>query len=67
MHTTKSEAKKALGMGSDAALARYLNVSKAAVGKWDEHKPLPFRRQWLLHLKRPDLFPWSATDTERAA
>lgn len=51
---SKSDAKVALGLKSDAALARYFNVKRQAVSKWMD--AIPEGRQWELKAKRPDLF-----------
>lgn len=54
---TKKNVREALELKTDAALARYLNVSRAAVAQWPEDEPIPEARQNWLRLHRPDKFP----------
>lgn len=67
MDMTKRAIKGALGLESDAELARFFHVNRQAVGKWDEDAPIPEGRQWELRARRPDLFAPAPTDTGEAA
>lgn len=57
MNMTKREVKNALGIQTDADLARLFGIGRWAVGQWPEDQPIPEGRQWQLRAKRPDLFP----------
>ena len=57
MNMTKREVKTALGIQTDADLARLFGIGRWAVGQWPEDQPIPEGRQWQLRAKRPDLFP----------
>ena len=56
---TKAAAKKALGLDTDAALARLFGIGRWAVGQWPEHAPLPPLRVLQLHDWYPQTFPHS--------
>jgi hypothetical protein len=56
MTVTKSEAKRALGLQTDAELAQFFDISKQAVSQWRDDRPLPDGRQWELRARRPDVF-----------
>ncbi|MCD9097066.1 hypothetical protein [Luteimonas fraxinea] len=51
---TKRQVRKALG--HDAAVARFFEISTAAVAQWDLDKPIPALRVLQAMAKRPDLF-----------
>lgn len=53
---TKRELRRALGETTDAALARFFDISTAAVAQWPEDRPIPERRALFAALKRPELF-----------
>lgn len=53
MSMSKSYVKQALGLTTDAELARFFQVKRQAVCKWGE---VPEGRVWELKAKRPDLF-----------
>ena len=53
---TKTEVKTALGLTTDADLARFFGINRWAVGQWPDEKPIPELRQLQLEKKRPDLF-----------
>lgn len=59
MDITKADAKRLLGIETDADLGRWFNdePTKQAVGNWPDDEPLPPGRQWELRARRPDLFP----------
>lgn len=57
MDITKRQAKEALGIETDAGLARFFGILRQAVAQWKEDEPLPQARQWELRAKRPRLFP----------
>lgn len=57
MDLTKRAIKGALGIETDAELARFFGIGRWAVGQWPEDQPIPEARQWQLRAKRPDLFP----------
>lgn len=57
MDLTKRAIKGALGIDTDAELARFFGIGRWAVGQWPEDEPIPEARQWQLRAKRPDLFP----------
>lgn len=57
MDITKRSTKAALGIETDAQLAREFNVTRWAVGQWQDDAPLPAGRQWELRAKYPDKFP----------
>jgi len=55
---TVGQAKAALGIKTDAELARLLGVSKQAISNLGgDDSALPDGRQWQLRAMRPDLFP----------
>lgn len=62
MDLTKRAIKGALGIETDAELARFFGIGRWAVGQWPEDEPIPEARQWQLRAKRPDLFPASTAD-----
>ena len=66
MNTTKAEAKRLLGIDTDAKLARFFGVTRNAANLWGEDDPLPDARQWQLRALRPDLFPTPAQLTTPA-
>jgi len=53
---TKKAVKTALGIRSDADLARFFSTTRQSVCKWREDEPIPVQRQWQLRALRPDLF-----------
>lgn len=57
MDMTKRSVKSALGIKTDAELARFFGIGRWAVGQWSEEDPIPEGRQWQARAKRPDLFP----------
>lgn len=58
MDMTKRAVKQALGIETDADLARYLGMkNRWAVGQWAADEPIPEGRQWQLRALRPELFP----------
>lgn len=64
MKWTKREVKAALGLETDAELARMIEVkSRWAVGQWPDDQPIPQARQWQLSLLRPDVFGASGRRT----
>ncbi|MGO1069298.1 hypothetical protein [Lysobacter sp. CA199] len=66
MNLTKSAVKSALGIETDAELARFFEIGRWAVGQWPDDKPIPERRQWELRARRPDLFTNDSTDRAAA-
>jgi hypothetical protein len=56
MQMTKREVKAALGIKTDAALGRFFNIGRGAIGLWKDDEPIPGPRQWELRARRPDLF-----------
>ena len=58
MEMTKREVKAALGLLTDAQLAREFvpNIGRWAVGQWPEDKPIPELRQYKLREKYPSVF-----------
>ena len=69
MEMTKRTVKQALGIETDAELARQFTpeIGRWAVGQWDEDKPIPLGRQWELRAKYPDKFPAPAAETQLAS
>lgn len=67
MDMTKREVKLALGIESDAALARQFTpeIGRWAVGQWPDDKPIPARRQWELRARFPGIFGPSPEDPGR--
>ena len=59
MEMTKPQVKDALGIQTDAELARQFTpeIGRWAVGQWSDDKPIPAARQWQLHAKNPDKIP----------
>lgn len=57
MEITKAEAKAGLGVETDAALARFLNISRQALSRYGDDDPLAGGLQWQLRARRPDKFP----------
>lgn len=58
MNITKGQAKAALGITTDADLARHLGISKQAISNvGGDDALLPEGRQWQLRAKHPELFP----------
>jgi hypothetical protein len=66
MTITKRTAKEALGIQTDADLARVLRIKRQALTKVADNDPLPEGRQWQLRAIRPDLFPAPGADTDAA-
>lgn len=64
MDMTKRAVKTALQLETDADLARFFNIGRAAVGFWQDDEPIPEARQWELRARRPELF---AGDDQKAA
>lgn len=58
MDMTKRAVKAALGIETDAQLARQFTppIGRWAVGQWPDDKPIPVGRQWELRAKHPDVF-----------
>lgn len=56
MDMTKASVKTALGMKTDADLARFFSITRAAANLWKDNQPIPALRQYELREKRPDLF-----------
>lgn len=56
MSMTKRQVKAALGIETDAELARFFGVLKQAVGQWQKDEPIPEKRWLQLQVWRPDLF-----------
>lgn len=56
MRMTKREVKAALGIKTDAALGRFFDIGRGAIGLWKDDEPIPEPRQWQLRALRPDLF-----------
>ena len=57
MNWTKQQVKGALGIESDAELARFFGIrNRQAVNQWPAKQPIPAARQWQLALLRPDVF-----------
>lgn len=63
MDMTKASVKAALGIKTDAALARFFEVNRQAVGQWKDDEPIPGGRQWELRVRRPDLFVLKQSDS----
>lgn len=53
---TKRLLRQALGVETDASLAKFFRVSASAVSQWPEDGPIPEIRQLQLEKWRPDLF-----------
>lgn len=67
MNWTKREVKAALGVETDAELARVVGIrNRQAVNQWRDDEPIPEARQWQLSSLRPDLFD-AATVHRRSA
>jgi hypothetical protein len=56
MEMTKRSVKASLGFKKDIELARFLGISKQAVGQIGEDDALPEGRQWQVRALRPDVF-----------
>lgn len=73
MTMTKREVKAALGIDTDAELARFFDgekpggINRWAVGQWADDEPIPAGRQWEARAKRPDLFPTPQPGSNEAA
>lgn len=64
---TKQAVKSALGLETDAELARFFGIGRWAVGQWDEDKPIPRLRQLEARDLRPDLFAPTPKKRKKAA
>ncbi len=64
MNITKRIAKEALGIQTDADLARVLRIKRQALTPVGDDDPLSEHRQWQLRALRPDLFPLPAESAE---
>ncbi|MDC7806402.1 hypothetical protein PQS31_06135 [Luteimonas sp BLCC-B24] len=53
---TKRQVRDALGQNTDASVARFFEISTAAVAQWELDRPIPARRVLQAVVKRPDLF-----------
>ncbi len=69
MEMTKRAVKAALGIETDAELARQFTpvIGRWAVGQWPDDEPIPEGRQWQLRARFPDVFGAAPTDTAEAA
>ncbi len=56
MDMTKASVKEALGLTSDADLARIFDIGRWAVGQWPSDGPIPKGRQLELLALYPDVF-----------
>lgn len=58
MDMTKREVKAALGIETDAELARQFSppIGRWAVGQWPDDQPIPKARQWELRARFPGVF-----------
>lgn len=56
MDMTKASVKAALGIKTEAELARFFDIRRQAVYQWKDDRPIPALRQYELREKRPDLF-----------
>ena len=57
---TKAEAKQALGLETDADLARIFDIGRWAVGQWPDHDAIPELRELQLRTRFPDKFKAAA-------
>jgi hypothetical protein len=55
MDLTKRNVKDLLGIGNDAALSRYFNLTRGAAFFWEDDEPIPEAHQLTLLKRRPDL------------
>ncbi len=69
MDMTKRAVKEALGIQTDAELARqfYPPIGRWAVGQRPEDEPIPEGRQWFLRAKFPETFPMPAAANDDSA
>lgn len=69
MDMTKRAVKAALGIETDAELARQFTppIGRWAVGQWPEDEPIPAGRQWELRAKFPQLFTVAPEQKPEAA
>lgn len=67
MDITKAEAKAGLGVDTDAALARFLNISRQALNRYAENDALASSLQWQLRARRPDVFGTASVDQHQLA
>jgi len=58
MEMTKKQVKEALGIVTDADLARVFQppIGRWAVGQWPDEEPIPAARQWELRARYPKVF-----------
>jgi len=56
MHWTKRQVKRALGIKTDAALARLFGIGRSAVDQWADDEPIPDARRWWLMAHYPEIF-----------
>lgn len=58
MDMTKRAVKEALGIETDAELARQFTppIGRWAVGQWPDDESIPAARQWELRAKHPEKF-----------
>lgn len=68
MEMTKREVKEALGLQTDAQLAREFDpaIGRWAVGQWPEDEPIPELRQYKLREKYPHIFGEAAAQGRAA-
>jgi hypothetical protein len=59
MDITKQAIKEALGLKTDADVARLLGTTRQNVHAWGD-KPLPLNRQWQVQALLPSKFPRKA-------
>lgn len=73
MEMTKRAVKEALGIQTDAELARQFTgpdgraIGRWAVGQWPEDDPIPELRQLQLRAKHPDIFGAATITDDKAA
>ena len=63
---TKAQLRDALG-ATDAGLADFFGITRAAVAQWPDDEPVPELRQLQARQRRPDLFQQPPAETAAPA
>ena len=63
---TKKQLREALD-ATDAALAEFFGITRAAVAQWPDDEPIPELRQMQAMKRRPDLFAQPAEQPDQPA
>jgi len=64
---SKRQVRARLGFQTDAELAQLFGITRSAVSQWPQEAPIPPLRQFILHQRHPDLFPWAEASEDESS